>query len=74
MFLKAILSSLGCLIAWLLLLPVFVIGGAALVILYAVLSEFGAILVGNAGKSLDPTTAREIARRICLGGEDFAAG
>jgi hypothetical protein len=73
MFLKAILPWLGCLIAWFLLLPIFVIGGGSVVILYAALSEFGAILTGSAGNSLDPITAREMARRICLGYGDFAA-
>jgi hypothetical protein len=73
MFLKAILCSLGCLVAWLLLLPIFVIGGGSVVILYAALSELAAILTGSAGNSLDPIAAREIARRICLGHGDFAA-
>jgi len=53
--------------AWLLLLPVFVIGGGAILFVYAALSELGAFLTGSSTNSLDPTTAREIARRICLG-------
>ena len=73
MFSRTILSGLGCLIAWFLILPIFAIGGAVALILYAVLSELSAILIGSAGKSLDPTKAREIARRICLGHGDIAA-
>jgi hypothetical protein len=64
---RTLLSSLGCIIAWCLLLPVLVIGGGAILLIYAVLSEFGALLTGSGAGSLDPTTAREISRRICQG-------
>jgi hypothetical protein len=73
MFSQAIFSSVGCLIAWFIILPIFVVGGGAVLILYALLSELGAILTGRGGNSLEPAEARKIARRICLGYGDFAA-
>jgi hypothetical protein len=74
MYSQAISSSLGYLIAWFLILPIFVIGGGATLILYAVLAEIGAILTGSSGNTLDPAEARELARRICLGHGEVAAG
>jgi hypothetical protein len=67
MLFNAVSTSLACAIAWFLLLPIFVIGGGAIVFVYAILGELGALLTGRAGNSIDPTAAREIARRICLG-------
>jgi hypothetical protein len=67
MFLKAILLSLGCLLAWLVLLPLLVIGGGAALFAYAVFAEFGALFLGNTGTTVDPAAAREIARRMCGG-------
>jgi lipoprotein signal peptidase len=67
MFFNAIFVSLACMTAWFLLLPILVIGGGTILFVYATLWELGALLTGSAGNSIDPTTAREIARRICLG-------
>jgi hypothetical protein len=67
MFFNAVFISLACTIVWFLLLPIFVIGGGTILFVYATLSELGALLTGRAGNSIDPATAREIARRICLG-------
>ena len=64
MSLKAILFSLGCLVAWFVLLPLLLIGGGAALFCYAIFAELGVLLVGNP-KSVDSTVAREIARSIC---------
>jgi hypothetical protein len=64
---KALFLSLGCVLAWFVLLPVLVIGGGAALFIYAVLAELGAFLMGSPGKTLDTTVAREIARRMCGG-------
>jgi hypothetical protein len=64
---KAILFSLGCLLAWFVLLPLLFIGGGAALFAYATFAELGAFLTGNSGKTVDTTGAREIARRICGG-------
>jgi len=67
MSLKAILFSVGCVIAWFVLLPAVVIGGGLSLLLYAVLAELGAFITGNPSKTLDTSVAREIARRLCGG-------
>ena len=64
---KIILISLGCLLAWLVLLPLLVIGGGVTLLAYAILAEFGALILGDSVKALDTADAREIARRMCGG-------
>jgi hypothetical protein len=64
MSIKAILFSVGCLIAWFVLLPLLVIGGGAALLCYAIFAELGVLLVGNR-KSVDTDVAREIARSMC---------
>ncbi|HEY3656292.1 MAG TPA: hypothetical protein VGL34_15105 [Steroidobacteraceae bacterium] len=64
---KYVVFYLGCAATWLVLLPVLVIGGGIALIAYAVFSELSEFVVGGAEKSLDNSTAREIARRMCLG-------
>jgi hypothetical protein len=67
MLIKALLSSLGCLLAWVFLLPVFALVGGAGLFLYATLAEIGSLFTGRTVKTIDPSTARENARRICMG-------
>jgi hypothetical protein len=67
MSLRAILFSLGCLLAWFILLPLLVIGGGVALFAYAIFAELGAFLMGDAGKAVDTSAAREIARRMCSG-------
>jgi hypothetical protein len=67
MSLKAILLSLGCVLAWFVLLPVLVIGGGAALFVYAVCAELSGFLLGSSSQSLDASVAREIARRLCGG-------
>ena len=64
MSLKAVLFSLGCLLAWFVLLPLLVVGGVVALFAYAIFGELGALLMGN-NKSVDTTVAREIARSMC---------
>lgn len=64
---KAVFFSFGCLIAWFVLLPVLVIGGGLALFSYAVFAELGAFLAGIPSTTLDTTTARQMARRICPG-------
>ena len=65
MSLKYVLFSLGCLLAWFVLLPLLVIVGGIALLVYAVIAELGAVLAGNPGTALDTSAAREIARRVC---------
>lgn len=65
MSVKAILFSLGCLVAWFLLLPVFLIGGGICLLAYAVFAELVAMLTGKPSTTLDTSAAREIAGRLC---------
>jgi hypothetical protein len=67
MLLKALLSSLGCVLAWLFVLPTLAFVGGAALFLYAIVAELGAQMLGSRLKPLDPSAAREIARRICMG-------
>jgi hypothetical protein len=64
---KAVFFSLGCLIAWFVLLPVLVIGGGLALFAYAVFAELGAFFALIPSKTLDTSAAREMARRICPG-------
>jgi len=63
---KNVVSYLGCVAAWVILLPAFVVGAMALLV-YAVFCELGESFVGGHAKTLDNSTARELARRMCLG-------
>jgi hypothetical protein len=65
MILKIVLGALGCLLAWLLLLPILLLGGCVL-LLVALLAELGALIAGGADSTLDAASARRIARDICL--------
>ncbi len=65
--LKTILFSLGCVLAWFVLLPLLLIGGGLALFAYAVFAELGAFLTGSTSNTLDISVAREIARRMCGG-------
>ena len=67
MSLKALFFSLGCVVAWTLLLPMLVVAGGLTLVAYAILAELRAFVTGNPGKSLDTSSARAIARRMCWG-------
>ncbi len=73
MSLKAVLFSLGCVIAWFVLLPALAIGGGIALFAYAIFAELGASLMGTRARTLDTTVAREIARTMCGGGHGLDA-
>jgi hypothetical protein len=64
---KYVLFYLGCAATWLILLPMLVVIGGTVLMAYAVFSEVSALFNRGTGKSLDGSTAREIAHRICVG-------
>jgi hypothetical protein len=65
MSLKTVPFSLGCIIAWFVLLPVLVIGGGVALFAYAIFAELAAFITRTPSKTLDTSVAREIARRMC---------
>jgi hypothetical protein len=67
MSVKAFLFSLGCMVTWFVFLPVLAVGGSIALFGYAVLAEIGALLFGRTKSVVDPNTARELARRVCVG-------
>ena len=67
MSLKAILFTIGCLVAWFILLPLLLIVGGAALFAYAIFAELGEFLLGNPSKTLDKSAASEIAHRMCGG-------
>jgi hypothetical protein len=64
---KHVVFYVGCVVTWSFLLPLFVVACGIALLAYAVLGELGELLVGGTKKTLDNSTAREIARRMCLG-------
>ncbi|HEX9403713.1 MAG TPA: hypothetical protein VF917_04750 [Steroidobacteraceae bacterium] len=67
MSLKTILFTIGCLVAWFILLPMLLIVGGTALFAYAIFAELGEFLLGNPSKTLDKSAASEIARRMCCG-------
>ena len=67
MNLKALFFPLGCVAAWILLLPMLVMAGGLTLLAYAVFAELKAFVTGNHGSSFDTSAARSIARRMCWG-------
>ena len=64
---KAIILSLGFLVAWVVFLPVLVIGGGMALLAGATLAEIASLLTGGSRPGLDTRRAREIAHRMCAG-------
>ncbi len=62
---KALSFSLGCALAWFVLLPMLVVGGGILLLAWAVLAEVSELLVGGS-TPFDRAAVRESARRVCL--------
>jgi len=67
MSLKQVIFYAVCAATWVLLLPVCLLGGATALLFYAVASELGELFAGGTSTAVDSSTAREIARRVCLG-------
>lgn len=61
-----VMFYIGCAVAWFVLLPACIIGGVVALLCYAVFSEVGELVAGDARSDVDSSTAREIARRVCL--------
>jgi hypothetical protein len=64
---KQVMFFSGCVVAWFVLLPLCIVGGGLALLSYAVFSEVGELVVGDTKGRVDISTAREIARRVCLG-------
>ncbi len=64
MSLKLLLSSLGCLMAWVVLLPIGLIGSAVALIAYALLADLFGRLTGAGHPDIDPSTARRLAMQL----------
>ena len=62
---KAILTSLGFLISWLIVLPLLIIGGGLVLLIGATLAEIATLATGSARRGLSAARAREIARGMC---------
>ena len=67
MSLKALFFSIGCVAAWILLLPMLVLAGGLTLLAYAIVAELTALVTGNPPNSLDSSAARATARRMCWG-------
>jgi hypothetical protein len=66
MSLNSFVFSLGCLLAWLILMPIVVIGGGIALFVYAVFAELTQLLTGRKEVRPDPTTAHAMAAKICM--------
>ena len=64
---KYVVFYAGCAVTWFVLLPVLLVSCSIALVACAVFSELGALFRLSDHKSLDDTTAREIARRMCVG-------
>jgi hypothetical protein len=64
MSLKLFVSSLGCVIAWMVLLPIGLIGGGLALITYALFAEVSERVTGTERHRIDPSTAHRMALRM----------
>lgn len=62
---KQVLFFMVCSVAWFVVLPLCIVAGGML-LTYAVLSEVGDLVVGKSEPAVDNSSAREIARKVCL--------
>ena len=67
MLVRAVFIWMGCVIAWLIVMPVIAIVGGAALFSYALLAEITVELTGTTPRPVDPSTIRLTARRICAG-------
>jgi hypothetical protein len=71
MLVRAVFIWLGCVVAWLVVMPMIAIIGGAALFSYALLAEITVELTGTEPRPIDPSTIRLTARRIC-GGYSFS--
>ena len=64
MSLKLFVSSLGCVLAWMVLLPIGLIGGGVALITYAIFAEVSERVTGAERKRIDPSTAHRMALQM----------
>jgi hypothetical protein len=67
MKLKTLVLSVGCIVCWMVLFPLIVVGGGVTLFLLAAATEFSNLITGTSGKSIEPSAAHEMAMRICFG-------
>ncbi len=67
MKLKQLLLSVGCLVCWMVLFPVVIIGAGLALFLFAAGAELSNLITGNRAQVIDPATAHDMAMRICFG-------
>jgi hypothetical protein len=67
MLARAIFVGVGCLLAWLIVLPALAVLGGAALLLYATMAEFTSLVTRAEPRAIDPSTVRLMARRICAG-------
>jgi hypothetical protein len=63
---RDVVFYLGCAATWLIILPVVVVSGTIALVTYALFSELADMFLGRR-VSVDNSTAREIAQRMCMG-------
>ena len=67
MKLKTLVLSAGCVVCWIVLFPMVVIGGGVALFLLAAGTELSHLITGTTGKDIDPSAAHDMAMRICFG-------
>jgi hypothetical protein len=67
MKLKTLVLSVGCVLCWIVLFPLVVIGGGIALFLIAAGTEISHLITGTTGKDVDPSAAHDMAMRICFG-------
>jgi len=63
---RDVVFYIGCAATWLIILPVVAVSGTIALVTYALFSELADMFLGR-GPSVDDSTAREIAQRMCIG-------
>jgi hypothetical protein len=66
MSIRKIVFCVGCVIAWFILLPLFLVSGGLSLLAYALFGEISEVVIGRRKTAMDANAAREIARRLCL--------
>jgi hypothetical protein len=67
MALKTMVLSIACVLCWIILFPLVLIGGGAALLILAAGTELTVLLTGTAAQGIDHSAAREMALRICFG-------
>jgi hypothetical protein len=68
MTLRNVVFYAGCTATWLVVLPVLAATGFMALVAYAVVSHIADFVFDRGKEPLDASTAREIARRLCVQG------